>query len=74
MQFVTRIDMSPLAFLFLAKALAAVAVTLLAVCWLCTRRVGEFYRCGRCGYDVRATQRCPECGTERGRPRLVMED
>jgi rubrerythrin len=74
MYLVTRWDVNPRAYLFLAEVMVVVAATVFAVCWLCTRRVGEFYRCRRCGYDVRATQRCPECGTERGQPLLVVED
>jgi hypothetical protein len=74
MQFVTRMDVSPLAFLFLAKVLAAAAAGILGVCWVCTRRAGEDYRHRSCGYDVRGSRRCPECGTERGSGMLATED
>ena len=74
MQFVTRMDVSPLAFLFLAKALAAAAGTILGVCWFCTRRAGDCERHRRFGYDVGDSRRCPECGTEHGRAMWVMED
>ena len=74
MQFVTRMDVSPLAFLFLAKALAAAAATIFGACWFCTRRAADCGRPRRCGYDVGPSGRCPECGTQRGRGTLVVED
>jgi len=74
MHVVTRLAGSPLAFLFLAKALVAAAAVIVGVCWFCTRRGADCGRYRGCGYDVRASRRCPECGTERGRGMLVTED
>jgi hypothetical protein len=74
MHVVTRLAASPLAFLFMAKALAGAAAAIVGVSWFCTRRAAGSRRNWGCGHGASASRRCPECGTERGRGMLVVED